>query len=112
MSIKKDIDFKDKAINSMPKFVWGFLGTFIGVALTLQLTGYNSSINRILEAQVKSIEKSSDSLEKTTVNLNSIIRRIENVEARTTNNERDILAIKQHQAEVDSKFHKSLGVSK
>jgi predicted Zn-dependent protease with MMP-like domain len=108
MTLKKDSNFKDKAINSMPKFVWGFLGTFIGVALTLQMTGYNGSINRILEAYVKSIEKSADSLEKTTANLISVISRIENVEIRTTNNERDILMLKQHQAEVDAKFHRSL----
>lgn len=99
-------DFSEKAINSMPKWAWGFLGTFIGVALTMQITGYNGSLNRVIEAHVKRIEKTADNLEQSTSRLDLIIKRIEGVESRVTVLESEFKLLKNHQTITDNKYHK------
>lgn len=98
--------FSEKAINSMPRWAWGFLGTFIGIALTMQITGYNGSLNRVIEAHVKRIERTADNLEQSTLKLDSIVRRIEGVEGRLTVLETELKIIKSHQFETDRKYHK------
>jgi flagellin-like hook-associated protein FlgL len=98
--------FSDRAINSMPRWAWGFLGTFIGIALTMQITGYNGSLNRIIEAHVKRIERTADNLEQSTSKLDSIVRRIEGVEGRLTVLETELKEIKSRQFETDKKYHK------
>jgi exonuclease VII small subunit len=98
--------FSDRAINSMPRWAWGFLGTFIGIALTMQITGYNGSLNRVIEAHVKRIERTADNLEQSTSKLDSIVRRIEGVEGRLTVLETELKIIKAHQSETDRKYHK------
>jgi hypothetical protein len=98
--------FSDRAINSMPRWAWGFLGTFIGIALTMQITGYNGSLNRVIEAHVKRIERTADNLEQSTLKLDSIVRRIEGVEGRLTVLETELKIIKSHQFETDKKYHK------
>ena len=36
--------FADTALKAMPKWAWGALGTFIGVVLTLQFTGFEAQL--------------------------------------------------------------------
>jgi flagellin-like hook-associated protein FlgL len=103
---KTESTFTDKAVNSMPRWAWGFLGTFIGIALTMQITGYNGSLNRIIEAHVKRIERTADNLEQSTSKLDSIVRRIEGVEGRLTVLETELKEIKSRQFETDKKYHK------
>jgi exonuclease VII small subunit len=105
---KAQADFMEKATSAMPKWAWGALGTFIGIALTLQLTGYNSSLNRVIEAYVKRIEKSADNLEASAAKFDAIVKRMDTAEGRITAVERDIDALKKHQSVIDSKYHKGV----
>jgi hypothetical protein len=99
MSKTQDVaNFAERATNSMPKWAWGFLGTFIGVALTLQLTGYNGSLNRVIEAYVKRIERSADNLEITAQKFDVIIRRLDDSDAKlkSLNNRVDAIEKENH----------------
>jgi exonuclease VII small subunit len=106
MAEKFESDFMAKATSAMPKWAWGILGSFIGIALTLQVTGYNGSLNRVIEAYVKRIEKSADNLEASAAKFDAIVKRMDSVEGRMTAAEQDIAALKKHQSNIDSKYHK------
>jgi hypothetical protein len=106
--MSKQIDstaFADKATNAMPKWAWGFLGTFIGVALTLQLTGYNGSLNRVIEAYVKRIEKSADNLEASAAKFDVIIKRLDDNDVQVRNLKVRVDAIERENKAIHKTYH-------
>jgi hypothetical protein len=97
---KEPAGFSEKLVNAIPRWAWGTLGIFFGVIMTLQITGYNSSLNRVIEAQVKRMERSVGSLEVVSLGLSKIAAQVSDLESRVT-------ALESHSKFIDSKFHKS-----
>jgi hypothetical protein len=99
---QKDIQegFAAKALNAIPPWALGFLGLFMGVILTLQITGYNSALIRIVEASTKRYEASASSIETSAQRLELIVSRVSSLETRVT-------ALELNAARVDQKYHNS-----
>jgi trehalose-6-phosphatase len=99
---QKDIQegFAAKALNAIPPWALGALGLFMGVILTLQITGYNGAIVRIVEASTKRYEASAASLETSAKSFELIVSRVSSLETRVT-------ALELNAARVDQKYHSS-----
>jgi hypothetical protein len=102
MSETKELQegFATKALNAIPPWALGALGLFMGVILTLQITGYNGAAIRLVEATVKRYEASAASLETSAGRLEAIASRINSLETRVT-------ALEINAARVDQKYHNS-----
>jgi hypothetical protein len=102
MSDTQDIkeNFAAKALNAIPSWALGFLGLFMGVILTLQITGYNGALIRVVEASTKRYEASATSLEASAQRFEQIVIRINSLETRVT-------ALEINAARTDQKYHNS-----
>ena len=98
--------FADTALKAMPKWAWGALGTFIGVVLTLQFTGYNASLNRVIEAHVKRIEASVSSIDDSGKRLANLITAIEQHDKSIQVLTARVDKIEAKQTATDEKYHK------
>jgi trehalose-6-phosphatase len=92
--------FATKALNAIPPWALGALGLFMGVILTLQITGYNGAIVRIVEASTKRYEASAASLETSAKSFELIASRLSSLETRVT-------ALEINAARTDAKYHNS-----
>lgn len=106
MQKKETQEFVSKATNAIPKWAWGVLGTFIGIMMTLQVTGYNGSLNRVIEAYVKRIEKSADTLDASAGKMADVLARLDRADNRLNALDSRVTTIEKHQAEIDRTFHK------
>jgi trehalose-6-phosphatase len=99
---QKDIQegFAAKALNAIPSWALGFLGLFMGVILTLQITGYNGALIRVVEASTKRYEASAASLEDSA-------KRFEQIAARVTSLETRVTALEINAARIDQQYHKN-----
>jgi hypothetical protein len=100
MSETKELQdsFATKALNAIPPWALGFLGLFMGVILTLQITGYNGALIRVVEASTKRYEASAASLETSAQRLEQIATRLNSLDARVT-------ALEINAQRVDAKYH-------
>lgn len=92
--------FATKALNAIPPWALGFLGLFMGVILTLQITGYNGALIRVVEASTKRYEASAASLEDSAKRFEMIASRVTSLESRVT-------ALEISVARTDQKYHNS-----
>jgi hypothetical protein len=92
--------FAPKALNAIPAWALGFLGLCMGVILTLQITGYNGALIRVVEATTKRYEASASSLETSAQRFEQIASRVNSLETRVT-------ALEVNAARTDMKYHNS-----
>ena len=92
--------FATKALNAIPSWALGFLGLFMGVILTLQITGYNGALIRVVEASTKRYEASAASLEDSA-------KRFEHIAARVSSLETRVTALEINAARIDQQYHKN-----
>ena len=92
--------FATKALNAIPPWALGFLGLFMGVILTLQITGYNGALIRVVEASTKRYEASAASLEDSAKRFEQIAARVSSLETRVT-------ALEINAARIDQQYHKN-----
>jgi hypothetical protein len=90
--------FATKALNAIPAWALGALGLFMGVILTLQITGYNGAAIRLVEATVKRYEASAASIETSAGRLEAIASRLNSLETRVT-------ALELNAQRIDQKYH-------
>jgi hypothetical protein len=74
--------FADKALSSIPRPVMGLFGVLFGLVLFLIFGGFQSSLNRIVNAYASRIERSVDSLELVVSKINTTTLRVDAVEKR------------------------------
>jgi hypothetical protein len=63
--------FADAALQAIPRPVLGVFGILFGLIIFLIFGGFNSSLNRVVNAYASRIERSVESLERVVIRLDS-----------------------------------------
>jgi hypothetical protein len=95
--------FLDKVLEAIPNWAMGFLGILLGFSMcfiaVVNLADLKAPFNKYVDAEVARITKAVDSLEAVTFKLDTVVQRVNSLEARVT-------ALEKHKAEIDARYHK------
>lgn len=76
--------FADAALQAIPRPVLGVFGILFGLIIFLIFGGFNSSLNRVVNAYASRIERSVESLERVVIRLDTQDARITELDKRLT----------------------------
>ena len=75
MQKKEAQEFATKLTDAIPRWAWGVFGVFFGFMMTLQITGYNGPLSRVIEAYVKNIEAGAVAIDASASKMTSVLAR-------------------------------------
>jgi uncharacterized protein (DUF608 family) len=74
--------FVNKALDSMPRFAWAFMGIMFAIVIFLMFSGLDGAFTRVVNAYATRIERSVEQLEAFSARVTTLETRVTSVEKR------------------------------